>query len=119
MNTGVYVVVDFATIILSIAMIYMALANGGYKMRINRLYSVMATAIVIWLPAIHVGNNLRTPAQIAIIANYFVFGFSLIASIFGMKMVSEMSHIYTISKSKIYNVLAILLVVASFTPPGW
>lgn len=116
MDISIYVLVDTVTVLLSVILAFMSLANGGYKLRINRFYVAMSLALSLWLLSNHVGNNLLSSREVAIFANYFVFGCSLTVSVLGLKILAILGDVKIFDKSRIYNFVAGLLIIISFTP---
>lgn len=117
MNQGVYVVIDTITVVLSLVLMFMALSGGGVKIRVNRLYAIFAVALALWLPAIHIGNNLSTPVNVALVANYIVFSCSFLVSVMLLKIASEIADISFIKRIiKYYEIILWPFTIVSATP---
>ena len=116
MDISVYVVVDVLTVLFSVTLAFMSLTNKGYKVRINRFYAVMSVALSLWLLFNHIGNSLSSPKEMAIFANYFVFGCSLIVSVLGLKILAILGGVKFFDKNRIYDFIAGLAIIVSFTP---
>ena len=90
-----YLVIDILTVTLLLALSYVALSDGGYKLKLNRLFVVFSVIVAIWLPAIHIGNNLGVSENIALFANYIVFGASFAATILLAKIIVDIAELTT------------------------
>jgi len=114
---NLFLVIDVLIIAPLLVLAITVLLHGGYKHHRNVLLALFSLFISLWIVANHVGNDLATPADIAVIANYFVFSCSFAAMILIMVFVirlTELSHL-----KKIMNVslpIVILMAILAATP---
>lgn len=90
---SIYIIIDLLTVASLFVLMLMALWGDGYRQRLNRIYAGFTIAIMIWLPAVHIGNSLQASEALAITANYFVFGGAMAAAIFLAKIIAELADI--------------------------
>ncbi|MEO5949121.1 MAG: GAF domain-containing sensor histidine kinase, partial [Candidatus Saccharimonas sp.] len=86
----VYWLMDALTVILLIALLAAAMLRGGYKNQLNRLYAYCVMFIVVWVPALHVSNDVAFSTQVASIADYAVFSASLATAVMILKIIVKM-----------------------------
>lgn len=90
---SLYVVIDIITVALLAALMLLALSHGGYKLRLNRRYAILAVMVAIWLPANHIGGAIYMDKTVAVWANYLVFGCSFVASLMTLKIISSVAKL--------------------------
>ena len=85
--------VDAVTIVLLVALLLAAMIRGGYKSRLNRLYAYCVAFVVVWIPALHVSNDINMTIEVATIADFAVFACSLATAVMVLKILGEMTGV--------------------------
>ena len=88
-----YIIIDLLTVIALFILMLMTLWGDGYRQRLNRIYAGFTVAIMVWLPAVHVGNSLQVSEVTAVTVNYLVFGGAMAAAIFLAKIITELADV--------------------------
>lgn len=114
---NLFLVLDAVIVIPLITLSVMVLLNGGHKSKRNISVALFSLLIAIWIPANHIGNDIRTPSELAQIANYFVFACSFGAMILVMQFAVHLAGIKKITKLvDVSSPLLFILFLLSATP---
>ena len=91
--SDLYIIVDVITTTSLLSLAFVALLNGGIKIKLNRLYATFSVVLALWLLSNHLSNIWSFGHTTLLWINYAVFGFSLAALILFLKVVINISEI--------------------------
>ncbi len=112
---NLYVIADTLIVLPLLVLSVMVLLHGGYKLRRNVSLTLFSILVAIWIVANHLGNDLATPSEIAVVANYFVFSCSFAAMVLVMLFAVQLgANKRLISLAKVsLPVLGVITVLAA------
>lgn len=88
---NLFLVADALIVIPLLILAVTVLLHGGYKLKQNVALMFFSVLVAVWIIANHLGNDLSTPPQQAIVANYFVFFCSFTAMILIMLFIVQLT----------------------------
>jgi len=114
---GIFLAVDLVIIASLVVLAFLSLSKGGYRVYINRLFSLFALAVAVWIPANHASNSFHLSEQVVLIANYLVFPCALAALVVLMLFLIELSGVKR-GKKYISNILLPFVILVGALSPS-
>ncbi len=113
---GVFWAIDSIIIASLVFLSFLSLSKGGHRSSINRLFSLFAFTVAIWIPANHISNNSSFPESLILAANYLVFPCALAALTIMMLFLTELSGAKTARKYIPRFLLPFIVLVGIMSP---
>lgn len=88
---SIYLLIDVLIAIGLLSLSVVSLIKGGYKSSVNRLFAGFSVFIALWILSNNISNNIHYPSQVALFADYVLFGVSFGAALLLLQFIVKLS----------------------------
>ena len=113
---NVYLAIDL-TVVISLFVLALTVFLKNSALLINRIFSAFSLCVGVWIISNYISSDLGQSSQTATIANYFVFAFSFLSSVFLLRFSIALANDKKASKTlhALFVPIAVITVMC-FTP---